>query len=62
MAAFEVGMELGAASAVLGQAVEAVTAGAETPVAEDWKRRVRCRLRVLSERTRPGGCCEWYLG
>lgn len=62
MAAFEVGTEVGAAPVVLGQVVGSVTAGAETPVVEDWTRRVRCRSRVLSERRRPGGCCEWYWG
>lgn len=62
MAVFEVGTEAGAAPEVLGQAVASGTAEYETPVAEGWKRTVRCRSRVLSERRRPGGCCGWYSG
>lgn len=60
--ASEVGREIGAVPAVLDQLAESVTAGAETPAEEGWRRRARYRSKGLSEQRRPGGCCEWYSG
>jgi hypothetical protein len=60
--AFGVHRGIDAAPAALGQVAESVTVRAEELVERDWWRKGRCRSKVLSERKRPGGCCEWYSG
>lgn len=58
--AFGVDRGIDAAPAVLAQVAESVTVRAEELVEQDWWHKGRCRSKVLSERRRPGGCCEWY--